>query len=182
MKYIFFLFIITFTASCSDADYMPKPKAQLRLEYQKPVYKRIDFTYFSTEKSNFAKAERVSDKKINLDYPAMNAKIYMTYNRIDNNLESLLRDAEKFTYEHTVKADEIITQDFINKKNRVFGTMNMVTGNAASQIQFHATDSTHHFLDGSLYFYAQPNYDSIMPAVEYLQKDIQHLLETLQWK
>ena len=183
MKKLFFLIplLIIFTA-CSESDSMPKPKAQLRLEYPKQNYQPVDFTYFSLEKSDQAKVEIIDDQKINLVYPAMKAKIYLTYNRINNNLNALLRDAEKFTYEHTVKADEIFTRDFINEKSRVFATMNQVTGNAASQIQFHATDSVKHFLDGSLYFYAQPNYDSIMPAVQYLKNDISKLLESLRWK
>jgi gliding motility-associated lipoprotein GldD len=59
--------------------------------------------------------------------------------------------------------------------------MNNITGNTASQIQFHITDSTHHFINGSLYFYVQPNYDSIMPAIDYIKQDISHLLETFKW-
>jgi len=57
-----------------------------------------------------------------------------------------------------------------------------VIGNAASQYQFFLTDSIDHFLVGSLYFYAQPNFDSIYPAAVYLEKDIVHLMETLKWK
>jgi gliding motility-associated lipoprotein GldD len=176
------ILLIFILSACSDSEGIPKPNAQLRLEYPEPSYNQVDFQYFSIKKSNQAKVEIINDKKINLVYPAMKAKIYLTYNRIDNNLNALLRDAEKFTYEHTVKADEIFTRDFINEKSRVFATMNQVTGNAASQIQFHATDSVKHFLDGSLYFYAQPNYDSIMPAVDYLKNDISKLLESLRWK
>jgi gliding motility-associated lipoprotein GldD len=168
--------------NCSDDNMMPKPKAQLRLEYEKPIYKKIDFKYFSFDKSQLAQVEKINDKRINLHYPKMKATVYLTYNLVKKNLDTLLRDAEKFTLEHTVKADEIITRDFINNKNRVFGSMNLVTGNAASQMQFHITDSLQHFIDGSLYFYAQPNYDSIMPAVDYLRADITKLLETLQWK
>ncbi len=166
--------------NCSD-DYMPKPKAQLRLEYPKPSYKKIDFKYFSFDKSDLAQIKQVSDKRINLLYPDMKATIYLTYNKVTKNLDTLLRDAEKFTLEHTVKADEIISRDFINQKNRVFGSMNLVSGDAASQIQFHVTDSLRHFIDGSLYFYVQPNYDSIMPAVDYLRADIGKMLETLHW-
>ncbi len=173
---------IIWLTACSGGETIPKPKAQLRLEYPQAVYQKVDLEHFSIEKSNLAKIEHISDKKINLVYPAMKAKIYLTYNSIDNNLEGLLRDAEKFTYEHTVKADEIITRDYINEKKRVFASINKVTGNAASQIQFHATDSIKHFLDGSLYFYAQPNYDSIMPAVKYLKKDVMHLVESLRWR
>ncbi|MFT7352979.1 MAG: hypothetical protein ACI9XR_002770, partial [Flavobacterium sp.] len=38
------------------------------------------------------------------------------------------------------------------------------------------------FIKGSLYFYAKPNYDSILPAVNYIKEDILHLVETLEWK
>ncbi len=183
MKQLFAILILLFLMlSCSESETLPKPKAQLRLDYPPAVYQRDTLKYFIIDKSNQAKIEYISDKKINLVYPKMKAKIYLTYNAIDHNLEALLRDAEKFTYEHTVKADEIITRDFINKKDNVYATVNTVTGNAASQIQFHATDSLRHFLDGSLYFYAQPNYDSILPAVKYLEKDVQHLLEHLKWR
>jgi len=180
ITYLMFVLFLGLTA-CSGEDALPKPKAQLRLEYPQAKYEPVDFKYFGFEKSDQARIEKINDQKINLVYPHMKAKIYLTYNKIQDNLPALLRDAEKFTYEHTVKADEIITRDFIDEKNKVFATTNMVTGNAASQIQFHATDSIRHFLDGSLYFYAQPNYDSIMPAVKYLQQDIKHLLETLRW-
>ena len=57
-----------------------------------------------------------------------------------------------------------------------------VVGNAASQAQFYVTDSTQHFLSGSLYFYVKPNYDSILPATEYVKNDIRKIMETLQWK
>ncbi len=184
MKFrILVVFTITFFIfSCSDQEPIPKPKAQLRLEYPKATYEKIDLKYLSFDKSKYAVLEKINDKKFNLVYPKMKAKIYMTYFPVRNNLDSLLRDAEKFTYEHTVKADEIIRKDFVNDQKRVFGSLNLVTGNAASQIQFHATDSIRHFINGSLYFYALPNYDSIYPAVKYLQKDVKVLLESLQWK
>ena len=57
-----------------------------------------------------------------------------------------------------------------------------ITGNAASQIQFHVTDSTNNFIKGALYFYTKPNYDSVLPAVAYIKEDILQLVETLEWK
>ncbi|MEY4085507.1 MAG: hypothetical protein RL074_1294, partial [Bacteroidota bacterium] len=52
----------------------------------------------------------------------------------------------------------------------------------ATNAQFYATDSTKHFVTGSVYFYAKPNFDSIMPATSYIKNDMQRLLETLKWK
>ncbi len=179
-----FLFLSFFALlfSCKNGDTIPKPKAQLRLEYPKATYSKVELEKMSFEKNEFAQIEKINPEKFNLVYPRMKAKIYLTYYPVKNNLDSLLRDTEKFTFEHTIKADEIIRRDFINRKEKVYGSINLVTGNAASQIQFHATDSSKHFLNGSLYFYAQPNYDSIMPAVEYIRHDVQRMLETLQWK
>ena len=75
-----------------------------------------------------------------------------------------------------------LNKDYINDQNKVFGTLHDITGNAASQIQFHITDSTDHFIKGALYFNTKPNYDSLLPAVHHIKKDILHLMETLQWK
>lgn len=57
-----------------------------------------------------------------------------------------------------------------------------LTGPVASQCQFYVTDSSQHFLTGSLYFKVKPNYDSILPAVRYLQKDMIQLVQSLEWK
>ena len=54
-------------------------------------------------------------------------------------------------------------------------------GDAASQAQFYLTDSVRHFLTGSIYFKTQPNFDSIVPAAAYLEKDIRRIMESLQW-
>jgi len=99
-----------------------------------------------------------------------------------NNLDSLLRDAQNFTQKHVIKAESISEQLFVNSKNRVFGMLYEVTGNAASQTQFYLTDSVWNFVVGSVYFEARPNYDSILPAAVYLAKDIKTLMESFRWK
>jgi gliding motility-associated lipoprotein GldD len=93
----------------------------------------------------------------------------------------LIKDAQNLTQKHTIKADEIVEQKFINEDHKVFGMFYEVGGNAASQSQFYVTDSIKNFLNGSLYFYAKPNYDSIYPAAVYLKNDIKHIMETLKW-
>jgi len=122
------------------------------------------------------------DCSLIVEYPQLKGSIYLTYKKVDNNLDTLLIDAQKLSYEHVVKADQISEIPFINEEDGVYGMFYEVSGNAASQSQFYVTDSTNHFLAGSLYFYAKPNYDSIMPAAIYLQKDIRHLMESLNWK
>ena len=89
---------------------------------------------------------------------------------------------QKLTYEHVIKADDILEQPFINDKKKVYGMFYQVGGNAATNAQFYATDSTKNFITGSVYFYAKPNFDSILPAAKYLQDDMRRIMETLEWK
>ena len=58
----------------------------------------------------------------------------------------------------------------------------MIDGNAATQSQFYVTDSINHFVTGSVYFDAKPNFDSIYPAVIYLREDIRTIMETIKWE
>ena len=112
----------------------------------------------------------------------MKATIYLTYQPVRENIEALLKDAQKLTYDHTAKANEIFEQPRVDSIHKVYGMYYMINGDAATQSQFYVTDSTKHFLSGSLYFYAKPNYDSIYPASEYLKKDIKRLMESIRWR
>ena len=168
--------------SCQQ-EVIPKPKAYLSLEYPKKAYQKLPISRpysFDVLESSILKDEQNGWLKI--QYPELKASIDITYRAIDNNLLELLTEAEKLVFKHTLKAEEITSKDFLNTKKKVFGSMYEITGNAASQIQFHATDSTNNFIKGSLYFYTKPNYDSILPAVAYIKKDILRLMETLKWQ
>ena len=83
----------------------------------------------------------------------MKATLYLTYQKVGkNNLDSLLRDAQKLAYDHAVKAESIPEQPFVNKDKDVYGMFYMINGNAATQAEFYATDSLQHFVNGALYF------------------------------
>lgn len=194
MKY-FSLLILTLLClvSCGQEP-IPKPHAYLRLDYPQANYTResLNIVPFTFEKNALASKVTVksikSDTKsygVTLEYPTMKGTIYLTYKEVENSKErltSFLRDAQNFTQEHTIKADEILERQYENKEYQVYGMFYEVGGNAASQSQFYVTDSINHFLTGSLYFYAKPNYDSILPAANYLKNDIAHIMESIKWK
>lgn len=174
---LFFLF-----SSCTEKDTLPKPKAQLSLQYPKSNYSLFKSKCaFSFEFSDLAKANIKDKCWVTLNYPHLKASIEITYMPIKNNLKALLQDAEKLTYSHAIKADAISSQPYLNPTKKVYATLYKVTGNAASQLQFHATDSIKNFLTGAVYFNSVPNYDSIYPAVAYLEKEIRHLVESIIW-
>jgi gliding motility-associated lipoprotein GldD len=161
----------------------PKPSSQLRLDYTEAEYVHFEndcpFT-FSMNSEAVIKAK--SDCNFEINYPKMKATVYISYKPVKNNINVLLKDAQKLTYEHVIKADDILEQPFLNPKSKVYGMFYQVNGNAATNAQFYATDSVKHFIDCSVYFYAKPNFDSVMPAASYLKNDMQMLMESLKWK
>ena len=186
------LALVFFLVSCGD-DYIPKPNAYLRLEYPEAEYNTPKFDLPFTFQTN-ALATKITKQAIggttetyavNINYPALKGTIFLTYKAIESdkkNLNDFLRDAQKFTLEHTIKADEIPKYPFESKETKVYGMLSEVRGNAASPAQFYVTDSVNHFLTGSVYFKAKPNYDSLYPAAQYLQNDLRRMMETLKWK
>ena len=174
--------LLTLSFSCKD-EVLPKPSSYLRLDY--PEAKYVNFENecpFTFEMNGAAIIKKETDCGFTITYPKMKATIYLTYKPVAKNINELLRDAQKLTYEHVIKADDILEQPYLNPDRKVFGMFYQVDGNAATNSQFYVTDSTRHFVTGSVYFYAKPNYDSIMPAASYIKNDMQRLMETLEWR
>lgn len=181
-SFLSFISVCICIVSCKD-DVLPKPKAYLNLEYPNPRYENFDKACGYT--FNFNTVGQVKDKgncNYYIEYPKLKATVYLNYRPVQNNIETLLRDAQKLTYEHVIKADNITEQPYTNPENKKYGMFYEVGGNAASQSQFYVTDSTKHFLMGSIYFYAKPNFDSILPAAHYIKNDLRVLMESLKWK
>ena len=168
--------------SCKD-DVLPKPASFLRLDYPEAKYVNFENNCpFAFQMNEDAVIKGEKDCGFAITYPKMKATIYLTYKPVNGNIDKLLRDAQKLTYEHVIKADDILEQPYLNPEKKVYGMFYQVDGNAATNSQFYVTDSTKHFVIGSVYFYAKPNYDSILPAAKYVQDDMRRIMETLEWK
>jgi gliding motility-associated lipoprotein GldD len=182
VKAVITSFTLVLLISCKK-DVLPKPSSQLRLDYKSAKYAHFEnecpFT-FDINQESIIKGK--TDCNFTINYPKMKATIYLSYKPVQNNINVLLKDAQKLTYEHVIKADDILEQPFINSDHRVYGMFYQVNGNAATNAQFYVTDSVKHFLDCSVYFYAKPNFDSVMPAASYVKNDMQRLMESLRWK
>jgi gliding motility-associated lipoprotein GldD len=151
--------------------------------------------------STFFEPSPKNDYWINVDYPKHKCKIYLSYNRINGNavykrkdasgkyidslsptsFDKLREDAFNLTAKHIYKSSDI-PNELIKTPKGIGGILFKVGGDAASPIQFFLTDTTTHFLRGSLYYDAQPNADSTRPITEYIFKDLQHLINTLEWR
>ena len=115
------LLLLVFANSCKN-DVLPKPASQLRLDY--PVAKYASFSNhcpFEFEINENAIIKEDKNCGFSIHYPKMKATIYLTYKTVDNNLNDLLRDAQKLTYEHVIKADDILEQPYVNNDKKVYG-------------------------------------------------------------
>lgn len=183
MRFLVLLILCYAVISCGE-EVVVKPGAKLRLEYPKSTYSRIQTTCpYSFLKNDNAQLIKKRNCGMNIRYPNMKATIYISYQEIkNNNLDSLLYDAQKLTYDHTIKAQTILEQPRADSINDVYGMLYMIDGNAATQSQFYITDKRNHFITGSVYFEAKPNFDSIYPAVMFLREDVRSLMETIRWR
>jgi gliding motility-associated lipoprotein GldD len=192
-KALLFLFVISILAACGpandDDNYTPKPQGYYKIELPKKEYQKYSaacpftFEYSTSALISIDSAYKAEPCWINVDYPTLRARIYLSYKPVNtNNLNALLEDTRSMVYKHTVKADDIKERFYGNPDKKVFGNMYEIGGNAASSVQFYVTDSTQHFLRGALYFYAPPNADSLAPVISYVKQDIAHLMETVEWR
>lgn len=181
---VFLYVMLLIFISCADEE-QPKPKAYLSLNYPEANYEIFDkgcpYTFEMNQQAVSEKPVGTKDCWFNLNYRLLNATIFLTYQPVQNNLDSLLRDAQKLPLQHTIKADAIEGDVYTNIYNDTYGMFYEISGDAASQAQFYLTDSVRHFLTGSVYFNAQPNFDSIIPAAAYLKQDVRHIMETTKW-
>lgn len=145
--------------------------------FEYPVYGRIvqDTSFFEDKPEN--------PYWINIDFPQFEGRIYLSYKEIGkNDFEKLVNDAFTMSYkQHTYKASSIEPTN-ITTPNGINGVYFTLTGNTATANQFFLSDSTKHFIRGAMYFDAAPNADSLSIVNDFLKADMQHLINTLQWK
>lgn len=185
---------LIFTTGCDDPVYTPKPKGYFRIDLPEKEYTEFTApecpykfsipTYATVQLDTAFFGERPDDPCwLDINMPELAGEIHLSYKEIgpDNTLEKLIEDAHKLAYKHTIKAD-YIDEALINKPGaHVSGILYQIGGNAASNIQFYVTDSTEHFLRGSLYFGVTPNEDSLAPVISFVRQDLLYMIETLEW-
>ncbi|WP_194851462.1 gliding motility lipoprotein GldD [Nonlabens antarcticus] len=183
LKIIFIFLLLTVLSSCGENETVPKPNAQLALQYAAATYKTVDTDCsYSIEVNDKVVVISKDDCSMTLTYPDMDATVFLNHRVVDTNLRQLLIDGQKLSYTHNQMADAISENPYVNPDRKAYGMLYQVEGNAASNVQFYVTDSTRNFLTASLYFNREPYYDSILPAVEYVKQDMIKMMESLKWK
>jgi len=181
-------------SSCGDDVFTPKPRGYFKIQFpdkkyqqfqqngypyqfEYPVYAHVD------KDSVFFDGATENPWWINIISDSLNATVYLSYKEINPSqpLAKLIDDSYKMSHYHSKRANYINEDHVFHTPNHVHGLYYEVGGNAASALQFFATDSQKHFIRGALYFNTTPNVDSLAPLNAFMHKDVEHLVQTLQW-
>ena len=184
--YICFIFIL----GC-DNYLMPKQSAFLRLDYSNPQYEQINNNEFPFlfETNNIL--SNISDINISnesidfiLKYDELNAQVNFQYKNIDSKetLDTYILDLKKTIETHSIMANTVRIRDYVLEENDIYGRIFDLSGNVASPYQFYLTDNENNVISGFVYFNIKPNYDSILPGINYIENDIINLIESFSWK
>mgnify|MGYP001348712847 FL=1 len=192
---VFFLLLISLgfiviTPSCSN-DFTPKPRGYFRIALPEKKYILLDSVYpYKFEYPAYAHItnDPLSPQEknwINIEMPAFHGRIHISYKTLSDkkSLVQFTEDTRTLALKHMAKASGIRNIAIDDAGRKMYGLVYEINGmGAASPYQFYLTDSTKHFLRGSLYFDAVPNNDSLAPVIDFVKSDIQHLFETINWK
>lgn len=177
--------------SCDDEEdkiYSPKPRGYFRIQFPEKKYRVYDsvpnFSFEIPEYSHMMQGKYKGDDTcwLNLEFPKYKATLNLTYRKVNGDLNRFLNDSRWYAIEHQKKATGLDESPIVRDSARVFGLVYDIAGNTASSVQFYITDSTKHFMRGSLYFKCFPNADSLKIVIDFIRKDILQLVKTCKWK
>lgn len=195
MKYYFLLFFVVFSIASCKEKYTPKPRGYFRIDFPKKNYHWVENNFpYQFEVPDYSKILHDPTNPdepywINIAVPENKAEVHISYYDINSTPDSsriqlaeFIDESRELAYKHSIKADAITEQVYMNPVRNVYGVVYKIEGNAASPMQFFLTDSTRHFLRGALYISEVPNIDSIKPVIDFLEPDIVRLIESTSWK
>ncbi len=193
--FLLFTIVAMIAIGCKEESVQtPKPRSFPRVVYPEKNYVQFDtsFCEFTFEYPDYATivqdtsffGEKPEDACwFNIYVPQFQSLIFCTYYPLGkkNSLNKVINDAYKLAGVHNKKAS-FIDEIPVNRPDHVSGTIFDIEGPVASTYQFFLTDSTTHFLRGALYFNVRTNQDSLAPVIEFMKKDVQHMISTFKWK
>jgi gliding motility-associated lipoprotein GldD len=210
--YCFFIIALSFSTTSCNSPYVSKKRGYFKIDmpqrgyqqfeeenfpysFEYPVYAKIikDSTFFDTNPEN--------PFWINIDFPSFRGRIFLSYKVVGgkalykvkqpdgkykdslgiNIFDKMVADAFSLTNKNNVVSNSI-KDSLIHTPNGISGVFFRVGGNAATAKQFFLTDSTKNFIRGALYFDVTPNADSLKPVQDFLQADLEHIINTFKWK
>ena len=177
-------------SACGSEDFTPKPHGYPRIDFPEKAYKEFapdcGFAFavpvYSTVTPDSSRGAEPC--WYNINYTPFNATLHLSYKDVpqQSTLDSLISDSYTLVYKHSIKAEDIVERYMAKKEEDKYAIIFDLSGNTATSLNFHVTDSSKHFIRGALYFNSRTEVDSIAPVLHFLRDDVLKLIESLTWK
>jgi gliding motility-associated lipoprotein GldD len=172
--------------ACQSPAPPPKPRGFHRLIFPEKAYQRFENSNcpFSFEYPVYGQLElnRIDSCFLNIYFPQFKSRWHITsrfFNEKRVTLDYTLEDHRAVVYHHAQKG--IIYEKPIATPYG-FGRLYELEGEVPTYSQVYFTDSARYAFLAHCYFNSSEKNDSLAPVIQFLRKDIQHLIETLRWK
>lgn len=185
---------IVLLAACQHNTDTPKPQAYIRIDTPQHSYhtsnelvgEALPFSFDVDNQAQIVlKKMTARDIWVDIEYPQWDGVVFLSYKSLTgkDDLRGQTDTSQRLLEKHYLFTSGIEEQQYTDPESKVYGKTYRLHGNkVASTYQFWVTDSTHHFLRGALYLDKVPNNDSLAPVIDYIQEDMDHLVETLRWR
>ncbi|MBN9293237.1 MAG: gliding motility lipoprotein GldD [Flavobacteriia bacterium] len=187
--FFLFLALVVLLSACGQDKTIPKPSSYLRLDVEHKGYMNYHSDCgYSFDVNKLYTVKNVTDENgdplchRDISFNELNGTLHFSFIEMKEPLKSYIDYSLDKVDEHKVKANSIDDTTFLFPDKRVFGTLFELKGDVASPFQFYLTDSTTKFVSGVVYFNVVPNYDSLRPTLDFVKKDIVHMIETFKWQ
>lgn len=188
LKLIVLSLLTLFIMGCSGGSFVPKPRGLNHIElppvgYQEFNMDSIPYSFSYSKNAKIASKNGSRNEQI-IEYTELGAKVWLTHFPIKNNedtLDALMYTTYKLLQKNNVKAESIDADSIKTKSGNTAMIFNL-SGEVPTQFQFFMHDNTTNFLRGALYFETAKKNDSLAPIIEYVKKDVEELINTLEWR
>ena len=186
---ITFLCVFVLAACDRSSTGLPKPRGYFRIDLPEKSYVRVDTIeryLFECPRYAFVTPDPYAPQErnwVNIEMPAFKGSIHLTHKTVDGNLGTYLEDVHTMLTKHLQKANGVRDSLIVNEEHDVYGLLIEMDGKGvATPLQFYLTDSTRNFVRGALYFNFKPDNDSMRPVINFIREDIDHLINSFEWK
>ena len=176
------LFLLMFLlVGCYNDSVIPKPNAFLYKEFEKPIYKIYKSNCGYSFQTNDISTISSDECNLKINNKKLKSTIFITYIKIDNNLNLIESDFNEKMNENSKNAFFVKSSEYVSEGNNIFAKYFSFSGDTPSNTHFFLTDSVSFYFSGSLFFDSKPHYDSLIPSINYMNQDIRKLIQSFSW-
>ncbi|MEM6343030.1 MAG: hypothetical protein AAF927_04085 [Bacteroidota bacterium] len=181
--------MLTFVA-CTSYEPYARPYGFPRIEVPGPAER--SYTNFSNQSCPFTFEYPVGgtitrDLKdscwVDIQFPDYNLTWHITYRDVDDNRSraSHFEDYRRLVYKHSKKATQITEAEI--KGPNGYGILFELYGTVGTPAQiFYSDSSGQQIAMLSFYYRTAEKNDSLQPLTDYMKEELQHMVQTVQWK